>query len=108
MKNASMREITSTFGFAAILRSARTIASGFFVNSTAPASARYSRDRDSANRMIVDTPQVIAMMASAITIAAIAPPPPPLPSRSRSPSVVPPVLHPPWLSSARVSRRSLG
>src|SRR6185436_10719444 len=59
-----------------ILRSALIIASGFFVNSTEPASARYSRERDSANRITSDRNQAIAMITSAITIAANPPPPP--------------------------------
>ncbi len=38
-----------------ILRSAEIMASGFFVSSTEPASARYSRERDSARRMTNDS-----------------------------------------------------
>src|SRR5262245_1786137 len=40
-----------------ILRSAEIIASGFLVSSTEPASARYSRLRESAKRMTIDSIQ---------------------------------------------------
>ena len=38
-----------------ILRSAEIMASGFLVSSTEPASARNSRERDSASRMTNDS-----------------------------------------------------
>jgi hypothetical protein len=38
-----------------ILRSAKIMASGFLVSSTEPASARNSRERDSASRMTNDS-----------------------------------------------------
>ena len=50
------------------------MASGFLVNSTEPESARYSRWRDSAKRMMIDRIQTSAMIANAITIAMPAPP----------------------------------
>ncbi len=46
-----------------ILRSADIIASGFLVSSTEPASARYSRLRESAKRMTIDSTQATAMSA---------------------------------------------
>ena len=76
MKNASMRDGTSKAALLSILRSARMSASGFLVSSAEPASARYSRERDSARRMSVEMPQVIRMMATAIRMAIRAPPPP--------------------------------
>src|SRR5215210_673458 len=59
-----------------ILRSAEIIASGFLVSSTEPASARNSRERDSAKRTTSDRNQASAISATAIRIAMIAPPPP--------------------------------
>src|SRR6185295_11011701 len=59
-----------------ILRSAEIIASGFLVNSTDPASARNSRERDNAKRMTVDSNQASATSAIATTKANIAGPPP--------------------------------
>src|SRR4029077_20297708 len=57
-----------------ILRSAEIIASGFFVSSTEPASARYSRCRDRAKRTTIDRIQHNATIATAIRLAAPAPP----------------------------------
>src|SRR5215203_7347973 len=54
---------------------AEIIASGFLVSSTEPASARYSRERDSAKRITSESAQAIAISASAIRIATKAPPP---------------------------------
>ena len=42
---------------------ARIMASGFLVSSAEPASARYSRERDRANRISVDRPHEIITMA---------------------------------------------
>src|SRR5262249_49560645 len=58
-----------------ILRSAEIIASGFLVSATEPASARYSRLRDSAKRMTIDKIQAIAMRRMAMSIATPAPGP---------------------------------
>src|SRR4051794_5104901 len=55
---------------------AEIIASGFLVSSTEPASARYSRERDSAKRITSESAQASAISASAIRIATKAPPPP--------------------------------
>ena len=57
-----------------ILRSAEIMASGFFVSSTEPESARYSRCRDSAKRMTIDSTQATTINASAMTMAMPAPP----------------------------------
>ena len=57
-----------------ILRSAEIMASGFLVSSTEPASARYSRWRDSAKRMTIDSTQATAISAMAMTMAMPAPP----------------------------------
>ena len=57
-----------------ILRSAEIMASGFLVSSTEPASARYSRWRDSAKRMTIDRIQATTISASAMTMAMPAPP----------------------------------
>src|SRR3954453_22829984 len=65
-----------------ILRSAEIMAAGFFVNSTDPASASSSRERDSASRTTWDNSQATAIRATAIITATIAPPPDPLLSRS--------------------------
>ena len=51
------------------------MASGFLVNSTEPASAKYSRERDSAKRITSDKNHAIAINTSAITMAAAPPPP---------------------------------
>src|SRR5215203_7434060 len=59
---------------------AEIIASGFLVSSTEPASARYSRERDSAKRITSDSAQASAISASAIRIATKAPPPLPFES----------------------------
>ena len=52
-----------------ILRSAEIIASGFLVSSTEPASARNSRERDSAKRMTTERNQASAISAIAIRMA---------------------------------------
>ena len=57
-----------------ILRSAEIMASGFLVSSTEPASARYSRCRDSAKRMTMDKIQTTAISTTAIMMAMPAPP----------------------------------
>src|SRR6266550_7714850 len=59
-----------------ILRNAEIMASGFFVNSTEPASASSSRDRDSANRTSCDNSQASTISAIATMTTTIAPPPP--------------------------------
>src|SRR3954447_15682068 len=59
-----------------ILRSAEIMASGFLVNSTEPASANSSRDRDSARRTTSDSAQATAISATARMMTKIAPPPP--------------------------------
>src|SRR5260370_1403322 len=61
-----------------ILRSAEIMASGFFVSSTDPASAKSSRDRDSASRTSCDNSQASAISATAIIMTKIAAPPPEL------------------------------
>src|SRR4051794_39716516 len=58
-----------------ILRSAEIMASGFLVSSTAPASARYSRDRDSASLTTCDSSQAARISATAMMTTMIAPPP---------------------------------
>src|SRR4051812_10011685 len=58
-----------------ILRSAEIMASGFLVNSTEPASARYSRERDSASRTTSDNAQASAISATARMTTITAPPP---------------------------------
>src|SRR5579871_4218105 len=57
-----------------ILRSAEIMASGFLVSSTEPASARYSRERDSASRTICDKAHASAISATAM-MTMTAPPP---------------------------------
>src|SRR5258707_14876351 len=52
------------------------MASGFFVNSTEPASASSSRDRDSANFTTCDNSQASTISAIATITTTIAPPPP--------------------------------
>jgi hypothetical protein len=42
---------------------------GFLVSSTEPASARYSRDRDSANRIMIERIHAVATNATAISNA---------------------------------------
>src|ERR1700737_811990 len=59
-----------------ILRSAEIMASGFFVNSTDPASARSSRERDSASRTSCDNSQASAISTTAMMMTRIAAPPP--------------------------------
>src|SRR5688572_17573958 len=59
-----------------IFRRAEIIASGFLVSSTAPASARNSRERDSAKRTTSDRNQARKISATATNMAMIAPPPP--------------------------------
>src|SRR5215216_6493908 len=59
----------------AIFISAEIIASGFLVSSTEPASARYSRERESAKRITSESAQAMAISASAMRIARKAPPP---------------------------------
>ena len=59
-----------------IFRKAEIMASGFLVNSTDPASARNSRERDSANRISTDNSQASATSATAITSATTFPPRP--------------------------------
>jgi hypothetical protein len=56
------------------LRSAEIMASGFLVSSTDPASARYSRDRDSASFTSCDTAQASTIRTTARTMIRIAPP----------------------------------
>ena len=51
------------------------MASGFLVSSTEPASARYSRLRDSAKRITIDSSQATAISTTAMMIAIAAPPP---------------------------------
>src|SRR5947208_13824475 len=58
-----------------ILRSAEIMASGFLVNSTEPASARYSRERDSASRTSCDKAQASAISTTATMMTTIAPAP---------------------------------
>src|SRR6266705_1435318 len=58
-----------------ILRSAEIMASGFFVSSTDPASARSSRDRDSASFTTWDNSQASMISAIARMTTKIAPPP---------------------------------
>src|SRR6266478_7009642 len=79
-----------------ILRSAEIIASGFLVSSTEPASARYSRLRESAKRMTIDSIQATAMRRTAMRIATPAP--------LRSPLSRPPrQRNPPWNSRRKTS-----
>src|SRR4051794_16015904 len=59
-----------------IFRRAEIIASGFLVSSTEPASARNSRERESAKRTTSDRAQATTISATAISTAMIAPPPP--------------------------------
>src|SRR6266705_768372 len=59
-----------------ILRSAEIMASGFFVNSTEPASASSSRDRDSASRTSCDNNQASAISTTATMMTTMAAPPP--------------------------------
>src|ERR1700754_905072 len=59
-----------------ILRSAEIIASGFLVSSTDPASAKSSRERDSASFTTCDNSQASRISATAIRTTMIAPPPP--------------------------------
>ena len=59
-----------------ILRKAEIMASGFLVNSTDPASARNSRERDSASRTTTESSQASAISAIARMTTTIAPPPP--------------------------------
>src|SRR5260370_8549400 len=61
-----------------IWRSAEIMASGFFVSSTDPASAKSSRDRDRASRTSCDNSQASAISATAIMMTKIAAPPPEL------------------------------
>src|SRR4029079_12586041 len=65
-----------------ILRSAEIMASGFFVNSTEPASASNSRDRDSASLTTCDNSQATTIKAMAMMTTTMAPPPEPLLSLS--------------------------
>src|SRR6201987_3325780 len=58
-----------------ILRSAVIIASGFLVSSTEPASARYSRERDSASFTTCDNNQASTISAIATMTTMTAPPP---------------------------------
>src|SRR6266700_3957085 len=58
-----------------ILRSAEIMASGFFVSSTEPASARYSRERDSASLTTCDTSQATTISTTAMMMTTMAPPP---------------------------------
>src|SRR5579871_5187258 len=58
-----------------ILRRAEIMASGFFVSSTEPASARYSRERDSASRTSCDKAQASTISTTASTMTKIAAPP---------------------------------
>src|SRR6478735_4091210 len=73
-----------------ILRSAEIIASGFFVSSTDPASARYSRERDSASRTTTERSHATAISATAIRIAITAPPDPFLSSDEDEERLLPP------------------
>src|SRR6185312_15616234 len=59
-----------------ILRNAEIMASGFFVNSTEPASARYSRERDSASLTTCDSAQARTISAIAMMTTITAPPEP--------------------------------
>ncbi len=52
------------------------MASGFFVNSTDPASASSSRERDSASRTSCDNSQASAISTTATMTTTTAPPPP--------------------------------
>src|SRR5688572_571897 len=61
-----------------ILRSAEIMASGFLVSSTDPASAKSSRDRDSASLTTCDSSQASRISATAMMTTTMAPPPPPL------------------------------
>src|ERR1700756_1980684 len=61
-----------------ILRSAEIIASGFLVSSTEPASARNSRERDSASLTSCDSAQATTISTTASTMTRTAAPPPPL------------------------------
>src|SRR5712675_2512975 len=58
-----------------ILRSAEIMASGFLVSSTEPASARNSRDRDSASLTTCDSSQASTISAIAMMTTMMAPPP---------------------------------
>src|SRR5581483_2203795 len=58
-----------------ILRRAEIMASGFFVSSTEPASARYSRERDNASLTTCDTSQATTISTTAMMMTTIAPPP---------------------------------
>src|SRR5882757_7249761 len=60
-----------------ILRSAEIMASGFLVNSTDPASASSSRDRDSASLTSCDNSQASAISTTARMTTTTAPPPEP-------------------------------
>ena len=57
-----------------ILRSAMIMASGFLVSSTEPASARYSRWRDKAKRITIDSIQETTIRPMAMRMAMPAPP----------------------------------
>src|SRR3977135_1535033 len=59
-----------------ILRSAEIMASGFFVNSTDPASASSSRERDSASFTTCDNSQASMISTTARMTTTIAPPEP--------------------------------
>src|SRR5437764_6077823 len=59
-----------------ILRSAEIMASGFLVSSTEPASARNSRDRDSASFTTCDSSHATTISAIAMMTTTTAPPPP--------------------------------
>src|ERR1700759_1452057 len=61
-----------------ILRSAEIMASGFLVSSTEPASARYSRERDSASLTSCDSAQATMISTTARIMMSTAAPPPPL------------------------------
>src|ERR1700754_3434485 len=69
-----------------ILRNAEIMASGFLVNSTEPASARYSRVRDSASLTTCDNSQASTIKITAMMMTTMAPPPEPLRSESESES----------------------
>src|SRR4051794_14881518 len=58
-----------------ILRNAEIIASGFLVSSTDPASAKSSRERDSASLTTCDNNQATRISATAMMTTTIAPPP---------------------------------
>src|ERR1043166_4539491 len=58
-----------------ILRSAEIMASGFFVSSTEPASARYSRARESASLTTCDSSHASTISAIATMTTMTAPPP---------------------------------